>query len=240
MSDDLTAYRQSILDKHSTYFDKHHEIARTLEKAVMEPRAFPSHVHLVLEMLMHQGLKSHAVVSLLSQHGLMEDTAAACRRLLELAVQATYISCESDERERRRRAGRFAAFLWRRVPPDLKKRLPDEVRRMWIGLGKGYGRLVPKNARRWAPDFRTMFQHIDQDDLYVQDYSLLSSMTHGTSDHQVFQFATVPLRMHRDDFVPALLRYSSRYYLALGYAWNRSFEVLADDVIDELAAGLAE
>lgn len=230
---DLTKYRTGVWERHKNWFEFHHEVAAALEAAVKQPRTYPTHVHLVLEMLMLQGLKSHAAVSLLAQHGLMEDAASATRRLMELAIQAGYIGLESDEKERRRRAGRLAAFMWRRVPDRFKRRLPDEVRKMWVGLGRGYGRYVPANARRWGPTFFDMFVELGQEELYRQDYSFLSGLAHGTSDHQVFQFATMPFRIHRDDHASVLLRYSSRYYLALAYAWNKAFDVLAETDFDE-------
>ena len=104
--------------------------------------------------------------------------------------------------------------------------------------GRGYGRYVPANARHWGPTFYDMFTELGQKQLYRQDYSFLSRLAHGTSDHQVFQFATVPIRLHRDDHASILLRYSSRYYLALGFAWNKIFDVLTDTEFDELAKGM--
>ena len=107
----LRAYRAAVWKRHQAWFEHHHRVAQALEIAVQTPRPYPTHVHLVLDMLMLQGLKSHAAVSLLAQHGLMEDTASVARRLMELAVQAAYIGLESDEPERRRRAGCHAAFM---------------------------------------------------------------------------------------------------------------------------------
>ena len=111
--------------------------------------------------------------------------------------------------------------MWRGLPRDVKRRLPPKVRSYWIGIAKGYGRYVKPKARRWGPDFRTMSRAIGVEDLYVKDYSFLSSIAHGASDHQVFQYSTNTVRIHSDDFVPILLVYSSKYYLAAAEAWNR-------------------
>lgn len=234
----LAEYRAAVRERHKAWFQYHHLVARKLEAAVQQEREYPSHVHLVMDMLMLQGLKSHAAVSLLAQHGLMEDTASAARRLMELAIQAGYIGLEANETDRKRRAGRLAAFMWRGIPAHHKSRLPKEVRDYWVRLGRGYGRYVAQGARRWGPSFFEMFQELGQEELYRSDYSFLSGLAHGTSDHQVFQFATVPIRIHRDDHASVLLRYSTRYYLALGFAWNKSFAILDEGEIDELLQGL--
>jgi hypothetical protein len=47
-------------------------------------------------MLLVQAQKSHVAVSLLAQHGFMEDTATLASRLLEVSVQAIYIDAEGD------------------------------------------------------------------------------------------------------------------------------------------------
>ena len=191
-------------------------------------------------MLMLQSMKAHAAVSLLAQHGLLEDTATIARRILELSVQAVFIGAESDKQIQRRRAGSYCAFLWRQLPGHIKHRLPESARRTWIGLGKGYGRWVQKGAKRWGPSFFDMFKEIGREDLYRTDYALLSSIAHGANDHQVFQFSEQSIRLHSREFVPILLVYSTRYFLATTGPWADLFGVLDDDDQERLTSLVLE
>ncbi len=102
-------------------------------------------------MLMVQCLKAHNTVSLLAQHGLMEDSSTIARRLLELSVQAVYIGMEDDDKEKNRRSGAYLAFLWRQLPQRIKLKLPLSVRQHWVGIARGNGRFVKPNAKRWVP-----------------------------------------------------------------------------------------
>jgi hypothetical protein len=221
---------------HRGAFDLHTAVAVALEGAVIRPRAHPTIIHIVLDMLMLQGLKSHATVSLLSQHGLMEDTATIARRLLELSVQAVYIGAESEQPEQLRRAGRYLAFLWRQLPGRMKHRLPSSLRAEWTGWARKYGRLVPARAKQWGPTFREIFREVGAEDLYLQDYSFLSAIAHGSSDAQVFQHSVRRVRLHSHDFAPIVLVYASRYYLALAEQWNRMFGLIDTSVFDPLLA----
>ena len=226
MVDRLSAYRKRIVRAYQREFALHAKVASTLEAALLSSRPYPTHSHLVLDMLMVQCLKAHATVLLLTQHGLMEDSSTIARRLLELSVQAVYIGMEDDDKERNRRSGAYLAFMWRQLPQQIKRKLPLNVRQQWVGIARGNGRFVKPKAIRWGPDFRTMFKAIGVDDLYVSDYSFLSSIAHGSPDQQVFQYSASTIRVHSDQFAPILLVYSSRYYLAAAEAWNHLFGIL--------------
>lgn len=219
----LPAYRAQVLQRHAEAFRLHAEVAAAVETEITTPRPHPTHVHLVLDMLLLQGVKSHVSVSLLCQHGLMEDAATATRRLLEMSVQAVYIGQEGDERLRRRRAGQFTAYLWRQLTPGQKRILPPAIRARWTSLGRGYGRFIPRSIG-WGPSFRQMFKDIGHLDLWETDYSLLSSIAHGTADTQVFQFSSRNVRVHDDRFASVLLTYASRYLLVITDPWRSVFE----------------
>ncbi len=231
-------YRDSVVSKHRSAFLLHQETARAIEADVLGTHAFPTHVELVVHMLTVQAIKSHAAVSLLSQHGLWEETAAACRRLLELTIQAIFIGQESDPILRKRRAGQFAAYLWRQLPRAVKQRLPPDVRAPWTSLGRGYGRFI-KRKTGWGPTLHDMFRDCGHIDLYRTDYKLLSSITHGTADAQVFQFSTTEIRVHDDRFVPTLLIYASRYLLAGTDPWRTVFGVETGEAIKRVGEALA-
>jgi hypothetical protein len=234
LSDPITSYRKQVLKTYRREFAIHTQVATSLEAALLLQRVHPTPVHLAVDMLALQSMKSHATVSILAQHGLMEDTATIARRLLELSIQVVYIGAESVEEERLRRAGCYLAFMWRQLPPRIKHRLPPHVRRQWTSLGRSYGRFVPRKAKKWGPDFRTMFKQAGSEDLYLKDYSILSAIAHGTADSQVFQFASPAIRVHSHEFAPILLVYSSRYYLVVAEQWNRLFHLLNDATFDEL------
>jgi hypothetical protein len=240
MTDPIRKYRNRVLAAYPTEFAIWTDVAGTLEHAVQVPRNHPTLVHLVLDMFMIQGLKSHGTVALLAQHGLMEDAATIARRLLELSVQAVYIGAESDERVRVRRAGMYLAFLWRQLTPVFKRRLPPGVRKDWTAWARRYGRYIRRRARRWGPDFREMFTQVGSEELYLTDYAFLSSMAHGAADSQVFQYSVERIRIHRHDFVPVVLIYSSRYYLAIAEQWNRAYSLLPDGEFARLTSGVVK
>src|SRR5205823_1635781 len=134
-------------------------------------------------------------------------------RLLEISIQAVYIGAESEELLRTRRAGRYLAFMWRSLTPRIKHRLHPAARASWSSWARKFGRFIPRKAKRWGPDFRTMFKEIGSEDLYIDDYSFLSAIAHGIGDSQVFQHSVRRVRVHSHEFAPVLLVYGSRYYL---------------------------
>ena len=79
-----------------------------------------------------------------------------------------------------------------------------------------------------------MFREIGSEMLYVRDYSFLSAIAHGRPDNQFFTFSSSTIRVHSHEFAPALLQYSSRYYLVVAEQWNRLFTALADDTFKSL------
>jgi hypothetical protein len=78
-------------------------------------------------MLLVQAQKSHVAVSLLAQHGFMEDTATLASRLLEVCVQAIYIDAEGDADRRALLAGRLE--VWEPAPAGPTVRVPKQTRR---------------------------------------------------------------------------------------------------------------
>ena len=236
----VTAYRRKVFEKYGTEFELHTDVADVLEQAVTTSRSHPSLVHMVLDMFMVQSAKCHAMVSVVAQHGCMEDAATLARRLLELSVQAIYIGSESEEQERRGRAGQYLAYLWRQLPPKIKHRFPPHVRSKWTGIGRGYGRRIPKKGNRWGPNFFTMFEAIGSEALYRSDYSLLSSIAHGAADDQVMQFSAQRIAIQGHEVAPILLVYSSRYYLATAEVWRQCFGILSDEAFGDLSRRVLE
>jgi len=171
-------------------------------------------------MFMIQAGKSHAAISIIAQHGMMEDTATIARRLMELGVQSVYIGAESEEPERRKRAGRYLTFMWRQLKPRIKHRLPLGARREWSSIARRYGRYVRATAKTWGPNWREMFEATGNEALYVKDYSFLSAVAHGRPDNQFFTFSSSTIRVYSHEFAHVLLNYSSRYYLVVAEQWT--------------------
>jgi len=217
-------FRARVRNLHEAAFTIHEEASTLVQQDLQGRRAFPTHVEIVIHMLAVQGVKAHAAVMFLCEQGLIEDSATICRRLMELGVQAMYIGQESDPILRRRRAGQYAAYLWRQLPRRAKRRLPLEIRRTWTSLERGYGRFI-KRKYGWGPTFKHMFKEVGSLDLYETDYSFLSSIAHGSGDLQVFQFAVDTIRTRDDRFQSRLLVYASRYLLALTDPWRTIFDV---------------
>jgi len=234
VSDSVTDYRRKVIAAHPAAFQLHTEIGSTLQDATKTSRAHPTEAHIVLDMLMIQAGKAHAAVSILAQHGMMEDTATIARRLMELGVQALYIGGESEKKERQKRAGTYLAFMWRQLQPRIKHRLPPGARHAWSTIARRYGRFVRSTAKTWGPNWRDMFRAIGNEPLYVKDYSFLSAIAHGRPDNQFFTFSSSTIRVHGHEFAPALLNYSSRYYLVVAEQWNRCFNILAQESFDRL------
>lgn len=232
-------YRKAVIARHREAFQLHQQTASTIGADLFGEHAFPTHVEMVVHMLAVQAYKAHSAVSLLSQHGLWEESAASCRRLLELTIQAIFIGQESDPTLRRRRAGQFAAYLWRQLPRKAKQRLPPEIRAPWTSLGRGYGRFI-RRKNGWGPSLHDMFRDCGHLDLYRSDYKFLSSITHGTADSLVFQFSTTEIRVHDDRFASTLLIYASRYLLVGTDPWRTVFGVETSAAVTAAGEALAD
>lgn len=234
MPTDIDRYRAKVLAGHRDAFALFRFVTGTIERAILTSRAYDDLPGIVLDMFMTQAHKAYAAVAILSQHGLMEDSATIARRLMELGVQAIYVGMEDDDRLRRRKAGRYLAFMWRQLPRAVKVRLPPEVRSQWTAIGRGYGRFVKKNAKSWGPNWRDMFSEIGALDAYESDYGFLAGIAHGRADNQVFVYSASQVRLHDDRFVSVLLAYATKYCLLAVDAWNREFEIIEPAMMDEM------
>ena len=222
----MATYRAKVMAAHRPAFDLFTEVAGALESAITVTRRHPALADMVLDMLMLQAFKAYGAVALLAQHGLMEDSATIARRLLELSVQAVFVSAESEERLRERKAGRYLSFMWRQLPRRIKHRLPPSVRSQWTAIARKYARFVSRKARSWGPNWRDMFREIGADATYKADYSFLSAIAHGSPDNQVFVFSQSRIRIHSDQFVSIVLRYATKYCLMAAEQWNNRFHII--------------
>jgi len=234
--DDIRAYTERVKAKHRQAFDIWREVATVYQNAQAVPRSRHSDLHIVLDMLMLQASNTHAALALLAQHGLMEDAATLARRLLEISIQATYIAADDDQPTRDRRAGSYLAFLWRRLPRRVKSLLPPNVRAEWSTTARRFGRFVGRKAKRWGPDWRTMFKECQAEDLYHSDYAFLSGVAHGSPEEQILRFSSNRIRAHDDRHVSHLLIYGSKYMAVVGEHWNALFGIVAPQTIDDLRA----
>jgi len=231
-------YRRRVRTRHRAAFRLWSQASRTYREALAVPRRRDTDLRIAVDMLMMQASNTHDAISIVAEHGLHEDAATLTRRLLELSIQATYIAKDESPKVRARRAGSYLAYLWRKLPRKAKRVLPAIHRDEWSGTARSYGRFVRRGAKRWGPDWRTMFKECHAEDLYDSDYEFLSNAAHGASAEQVIRFSSFPLTAHQDRHVSVLLVYSSRYLAILGEHWNELFNIVPQTVVDQLRANL--
>jgi hypothetical protein len=219
-------FARSVRLRHSSAFRRHREVALLLQDAVARRRPHQDIVARAVDMLFVQAFKAHHAVYELASYALVEDTATIVRRLLELAIQAVYISRDSEEATRLDRAGKFLAFLWHKWPADLRDRLPRDERRAWESVYATYGRDFKPERKQWGPPFFEMFKYAEQPVTYAEDYSLLSNIAHGSPPSLVHEYANPTVEIHSDRLVPLLVNYGSRYALGMALLWDDIFHLL--------------
>ncbi|MGH7514082.1 MAG: hypothetical protein ACREOQ_14300 [Gemmatimonadales bacterium] len=193
-------------------------------------------VQRALDMLFVQCFKAHVSTYQLATLAQVEDAATIIRRSLELAVQAVYIGRESSEKERRKRAGRFLAFLWVKWPAQLRKAIPADERQAWDAVLQTYGAGFTPARPRWGPTFADIFADLEEADTaagtprssYRDDYSYLSNIAHGTPPTLVHSYAQPVMPLHDARLVPRLLAIGSMYTLACAMIWNEAYQLIDD------------
>jgi hypothetical protein len=227
----IDSFRQRVIEAHKDAFAIHTEVIEVFESAFLRPRTRDTSLRVALELLMYQAVKSDGAVSLLAQHGLMEDTATIARRLMELAVQATYIWADGDAELQVERSSRYVAFLWRNLPPQATARMPDHIKEHWKSIDEVVGEALKPAARQWGPKWNDMFAAVGMSELYVEDYSFLSSTAHGSHQDLIFHFSLAKTKVQRHDGAWVLLWYASKYFLIVAGMWNNVVEEIPDDVV---------
>lgn len=222
-------FRAAIRAKYPEEFLLCQDVAAILEQAVKQPRRLVNEVARVADMLMVQAYKAHASVYFLAVRAQIEDAATITRRLLEIAVQAIYITGDSDPEVCKQRAGRYLAHLWASIPDEWRTKMPIEERTAWETYYQSHQHLLPAKRRSWGPNFRSMFQEIGHVSTYERDYSLLSRIAHGAPPSLVQDYAQLVVPLRSDTFVPTILIFASRYYLAVAGQWNDIFHLANSD-----------
>lgn len=236
-------YRQRVRDAHPAEFALHGEVMQLFEEALTRERAREGVERLAIDMLMHQGFKTHVSVRIVCEHGFMEDAATLTRRLFELTLQALYIRHPGTEDERRKRAGRYLAFLWRQVHPHWRAQLPQPVREEWETIAVPYDSLLPAKARDWSDKDRRKMCHevkgggAEGDDLY-DDYRFLSALAHGSSEKLLVDFSRTHLHTHEVKYAGVLMVYASRYQMSIGQEWQKLFGAADSERIGEVGRQL--
>ena len=233
------AFRARIHAKYRDEFSVHRDVAEFGEGLVAASRPLPSHVHVALDMFLTQAYKTHFGARLLAERAQAEDTATLTRRLMELAIQAIYIAHEDDPSIQQEKAGCYLAWLWRSAPEQLKVLISAASKSEWQNLSTQYGPKLPK-GKSWGPTFKQMFEAAGLGGAYEKDYSLLSSIAHGSPNDATLHYSMAVVNLRSDLHVPVLLVFSSRYYLAVIEAWNHVFRRLDQKRFDELSARVNE
>jgi hypothetical protein len=224
----IRTFRKRVLAAHASAFRLHTEVLGLFEDALLRERNATSRFSVATDMLMYQALKSDGTVSLLAQHGLLEDAATIARRLMELAVQSLYLWADGDTTLQEQRANRYLAHMWRQLPPRALDQMPEEIKTQWRAIDADVGDSLPANAKRWGPRWDRMFAEVGASEMYREDYSLLSNMAHGSPDDLVIRFSLTRIRVHRHEHAWVVLWYATKYFVIVAGMWNNAFAVIPD------------
>jgi hypothetical protein len=205
-----------------------------MERLVTSPRSHADLIARAVDMLFLQSFKSLVSVRELAALALTEDVATIDRRLLELAIQAVYITRDSEETERTKRAGMYLAFLWHKWPADLRARVPEDERKAWEAIYAVHGCGFTDQRASWGPNFRQMFEYAEQPETYRLDYKHLSNTAHGSPAMLVHDYAQPVVPVHDDRMVPHLLLCGARYAFATIRVWDDVFHVADVAKLEEL------
>jgi hypothetical protein len=230
----ITTVRQA----HASAFALHSETAILLEEAMVTPHAHRDELGLTLDMLFVQGHKAHLSVMRLAELALVEDGATITRRLMELGIQAAYITNPPDDQGKHRRAGKYLAFMWRQFPRRFRETFPPHLKAQWSQFARSYGRFVSAKAKTWGPNWKDMFEETGNLRTYTSDYAFLSAIAHGRPDEQILAFSGPTIRVTPHHHVSGLLIYASRYYLGLGMLWSSFHNLLPEPAVEALSRKL--
>ena len=228
----------TVREAHAPAFALHSETAILLEHALGTPHPHRDELGLTLDMLLVQAYKAHTSVMRLAELGLVEDGATITRRLLELSIQAAYITDPPDEKGRLRRAGTYLAFMWRKFPRRFREAFPVTLKTHWSRIARSYGRFVRARAKTWGPNWKEMFEQTGHLRTYTSDYTFLSAIAHGRPDEQILTFSAPTIRITPHHHVSGLLIFASRYYLGLGMIWNTVHGLIPEPTVEDLSKRL--
>ena len=227
-------FRAAIRAKYPEAFSLYYDVATITEEAIQKPRRLVDEVAWASDMLMVQAYKAHASVYLLAVRAQVQDPATITRRILEIAVQTIYITGDSDREICKERAGRYLAYLWDLIPTEWRTKMMPAERTVWESYYRAHQHQLSKKRKSWGPDFRSMFETIGSQSTYEEDYSLLSGIAHGTPPSLVQDYAQPVVGLRSDIFVPVMLVFASRYYLAVVGQWNNLFSLVSLGKLEEL------
>jgi hypothetical protein len=221
--------------RYSKAFALYREVANDVETYVRSPRRLGSPLPLALDMLMMQGYKTFLSLYLLTEHAQIEDAATIVRRLLELAARANWIAAAADEAGQEERARHYISDMLFSLQEGQERGIPSAFIDAWTELlGAAHVDASARRKRPKRPQFRQMFEAAGQLKTYDTDYAFLSAIAHGSPDNQILQYSARPVRLNQDAFVPVLLLYGTRYYVALFGIWNSEFHVCPKARVDTL------
>ena len=222
-------FRARMLREHAESFRLFYDVVSAVEGAFQESVQISDNVRRAVDMLMVQGYKAYSSVYVLLVRGHVEDGATIARRMLELAVQTVYIAAESEEDVRCDRADRYLANLWDAAPDTLRASMPANARLAWERHFEKHGHHLPKKRRSWGPNFREMFRAIGCEATYVQDYTFLSGIAHGSPPNLIYDYRGPTVEVRHGRHVSLILTYATRYFLAIIEQWNLLFGLIDSD-----------
>jgi hypothetical protein len=218
-------FRAAVIARHAPAFELHQKVLVEMERAINKDRDLSDLVSRAVDMLFVQAFKSLTSARELASLALSEDAATLTRRLMELAVRSIFIARDSEEQTRLDRAGSYLADLWSEWPADSRAVIPEAERKAWETIASAYPQRDANGKRRRRPTIKEQFEYAEQPETYTQDYSYLSSISHGLPPAFVHQYSQGIVQIHDDREVPRLLVFATSYGLVTFLVWQEHFGI---------------
>jgi hypothetical protein len=233
---DERTFAAAVRDEYGDEFRLHYRVAAMLQSTISTERSFPTRVHLAVNLLMTQAFSAHISVGRLAEIGHAGDALTIARRLIELAARAAHIvGPNTPEQDRPVRADEYLGWFWREVPTLTRERLSPEAREPWEAAESALKATGATGYKSW----KKIFNEIGHGALYG-DYSLLSTIAHGTPVMAPLHHAGDVIPIRDTTFVPAALNASNRFTLAVVLAWNDLFGLIDGEELQRLSADVVE
>lgn len=237
-------FKANILDNNRPAFELWGRTHSLLEESIGRgPTAESPPFDRALYLFYIQAFKSHGSLYFLCVHGHGEDAATILRRLMEIAFQVRYLYDNENMTERNKRAMQYLSYYWINIPDVIKADIPPERKaelQAQYDAAKAHI-LNPRGKlfRNWWGDksIKDLATEVGLEDMYSQDYRLLSQMAHCTAQGIFLQQNEDTIEIRNDIMVSSILEFGTRYVLDIAGRWNDHFNLIEDSklskVIDE-------
>ncbi len=230
-------FQARMIEENHPAFNLWRRVCSNMEEAIVRPRNIQPAFPRALDLLFIQAFKSFSSLYVLCVRGLDEDAATILRRLLEITMQAKFLAQEPREREHR--GARYLAYFWGQVPMRVELGLAPARRHWWEEMLKRHKSNLSFGRRGqvqkwWGGSIGDLFTTLGRKDTYDQDYSLLSQMTHGTSQGILLDVRGDRIEILSSRMVPEILVFGCRYVLLVAHLWNEHFNLMEMQALSSL------